>query len=296
MCRRPKQFPWVLTVLSLTLACGDDTGWFLPPKADAGPRGDTGPSDAIRADTTGATPLQGVVVDDFEDGDSKALYAAGSWYQYDDQVNGGKSAVTGTDGQSIAMNGPGHASARALEVTCAMDQGTLSYPPHIGFGVGLGSAGAPEDLSAFAGIAYTYRGAAHRVRVEAFAVQDYDFAGMNLPASADWQTVGLPFSQLVQEGWGVKLAFNPRDVGNLGFHVRGATGEVVKLDIDDLMLVSVLPDQPPDLQVLPAQVPADVAIDTITIGNPLQAKAMAYLSQGYNLTSWLESGRFAGFA
>jgi licheninase len=51
----------------------------------------------------------------------------------------------------------------------------------------------------------------------------------------------------------------------------------------------------PDLVVNPPAPPADVAIESIAITNPLQAKAMRYLDRGYNITNWLESGKFAGF-
>jgi licheninase len=52
----------------------------------------------------------------------------------------------------------------------------------------------------------------------------------------------------------------------------------------------------PDLVVNPPAPPADEQMASIAISNPLQAKAMRYLGRGYNITNWLESGKFRGFA
>jgi licheninase len=51
----------------------------------------------------------------------------------------------------------------------------------------------------------------------------------------------------------------------------------------------------PDLVINPPAPPADAEIASIAITNPLQAKAMQYLDHGYNITNWLESGKFTGF-
>ena len=52
----------------------------------------------------------------------------------------------------------------------------------------------------------------------------------------------------------------------------------------------------PDLVIDPPAPPPDEEIASLAIPNALQAKAMRYLNRGYNLTNWLESGKFRGFA
>jgi licheninase len=288
--------PGALTALLVPwlAACDPDTG--LWPYADAAAV--DAASDGTRADAAPEAPrLEGVLIDDFEDGDGKAVFAPGSWYSYDDQPNGGGSAIayTGSAPGGAAMNGPGYQSTRSLEVAFTFDQGTLSYQPYVGWGVWLADKPTPADVSAFVGIAYTYRGSAHRVRVESFEVADYDYFGMDVGASADWQTLIVPFAQLSQNGWGVKVDFNPANVSNISFEARGNTGTQGKVNIDDILWLLRLPEQKPDMTVNPPAPPADDPIPSIAITHPGQARARAYLDRGYNLADWLEAGRFAGF-
>jgi licheninase len=287
-----------LTVLlgSGLAACGSDTG--LSPYADASVA-DVAP-DLARVDAAAgpeAPRLEGLLIDDFEDGDGQALFAPGAWYSYDDKPNHGASSITytGNVGGGAVMNGPGYQSTRSLEVTFTFDQGALTYQPYVGWGVWLADKPAPLDASAFVGIAYTYRGSAHRVRVESFEVTDYEYFGMDVGTSPDWKTIVVPFAQLSQSGWGIKVSFNPANLGNLSFEARGNTGDQGKVNIDNLMWLTRLPDQPPDMTINPPAPPTDDPITSITITHPGQARARAYLDRGYNLADWLEAGRFAGF-
>jgi endoglucanase len=280
----------------LLAACGSGTGLTLAGDAGAG----DALADVVRADAQPGTktpPIEGVLIDDFEDGDGQAVFLPGGWYSYDDWSNGGGSSIsyTGSVNGGAVMNGPGYQSERSLEVTYTFDQGTLPYQPYVGWGVWFADQSAPLDASQFVGIAYTYRGSAHRVRVENFEVADFDFFGMDMGASADWKTVIVPFAQLSQNGWGAKVAFNPASLGNISFEARGNTGQAGKVDIDDLMFLTRLPDQPPDMTIMPPSPPAEVPITSITITHPGQARARAYLDRGYNLSDWLEADRFAGF-
>ena len=284
-----------LTLLPFLFGCDSSTMKSVP---DSGVQLDAGPPDAEQLDTEQVdVKLEGVLIDDFEDGDKKAAYPGATWYQYNDSSNGGKSVLTftGAAAGGIAMNGPGYRSSRSMEISYAFDQGTYLYKPYLGFGVWFADSTAPMDISAYVGIAYTYRGGAHRARIETFEVTDYDYLGMDLPASTDWKTVIIPFTQIRQEGFGKKVTFNPKNLGNVSFQVRGATGTQDNLWMDNLMFLTRLPDQAPDMTVMPAVPPADIPVDSIAISNPLQAKAVAYLTRGYNITNWLEQTRFAGF-
>ena len=294
-----------MMILSPLWGCGSSTqtGGAGPQKlaADAGLQelvADAGLPQTGTADAqTAKVVLEGVLIDDFEDGDSKTVFPGGAWYQYDDKSNGGLSTIafTGAADGGVAMNGPGYESTRSMEVTYTFDQGTLPYQPYLGWGVWFADSGAPMDVSPYVGIAYTYRGGAHRARIETFEVKDYDYLGMNMPAAADWSTVIVSFAQIRQEGYGVKVTFNPKNLGNISFQVRGATGAQGTVDIDNLMFLTKLPNQEPDMTVMPPNPPAETAIDSIAISNPVQAKAMAYLNRGYNITNWLEQKRFDGF-
>ena len=286
-----------LALTALFTACASD-----PPPTPAvdGGQADSSPAESGRADATQAAEalrLEGVLIDDFEDGDGQTTYPGGSWYAYDDKPNGGGSSIAYTGGVDggVAMSGPGFESTRSLEVTFTFDQGILSYAPYVGWGAWFADKPAPLDISQFVGISYTYRGSAHRLRVETFEVADYDYFGMDMAAAADWKTVVVPFAQLSQAGWGSKVAFNPNNVGNFSFEARGTTGAQGKVNLDNLMFLTRLPDQAPDMTVMPPTPPAEDPITSITITHPGQARARAYLNRGYNITNWLEEGRFAGF-
>lgn len=240
--------------------------------------------------------VEGLLLDDFEDGDAIPL-VAGGWFRYDDNPDGGASTLTftGATGLSIAMNGEGYASSKSLEVSYQFDQGSLSFSPYVGFGVSLASAAAPLDATGYTGVAYVYRGGAHRLQVQTTEVTDYDFFGIDVPASPSWKAVNLPFSMLRQEGWGASVSLDLTHVVELTFALRGSTGGSGTLAIDDLYLTTDEPERKPDLQIQDPAPPADELIDSIAIANPLQEKAMRYLNRGYNITNWLEQGKFSGF-
>ena len=169
MTHRPHHLV-ALALASFSAACASNpiaTSAVDAGLADSG-RSDTGKADSAQAPE--ALKLEGVLIDDFEDGDGKTTYPGGAWYSYDDKPNGGGSAIAyagGVDG-GVAMNGPGYESVRSLEVTFSFDQGTLTYQPYVGWGAWFADKPAPLDASQFVGIAYTYRGSAPRVRVETF--------------------------------------------------------------------------------------------------------------------------------
>ena len=241
-------------------------------------------------------PLAGLLVDDFEDGDDLPLIP-GSWYGYADIDNGGLSTLTfaGVAEGMVAMNGPGFQSQKSLEVSYTFAKGTSTIDPYVGFGASIGSDTAPYDLTSYTGISYTYQGGAHRVQVQVSDVTDYDDFGLNLPASPAWKTVTLPFETFAQEGWGTKATFDLGHVRNIAFAIKGATGTNGGLKIDNLLLTRSTGPAAPDMMIRAAAPPADGMLASIAIDNPLQAKAMQYLTRGYNLTNWLEQDRFTGF-
>ncbi|MGC4086371.1 MAG: CIA30 family protein [Polyangiaceae bacterium] len=282
--------PFATLLLALS-ACGSDKNG-----ADGGQGGQSGSSGG-NGGVGGSSQISGLLVDDFEDGDSKPN-VPGGWYGYTDVPNGGVSTLTftGGTGANVAVAAAGYQSQKAIEVSYSFDQGTLTYAPFVGFGVSLGSAASPIDLSTYSGISYSYRGGAHRVQLQTTEVADYDYYGVTMPASTTWKTVTLPFKTFTQEDWGTQVGFDPSHVIAIDYNIRGNTGLSDKLAIDDLYVVKSTGPEQPDMTVYPASPPSDGTIDSIAIANPLQAKAMKYLDRGYNITNWLEQVRFSGFS
>jgi licheninase len=289
----------ILSAVFLLSAVACDQGG-----ASSGAQGGQGGNAGASAGGTGGSggtggnsvPVAGLLVDDFEDGNTQPELPGG-WYGYTDVTDGGLSTVTftGGAGSAVAVGAAGFESSKSIEVSYAFDQGALTYAPFVGLGVSLGSAAAPIDLSAYSGIQYSYRGGAHRVQLQTTEVQDYDYYGVTLAASASWKTVTLPFKAFTQEDWGTKVAFAPSHVLAVDYMIRGATGGSDKLALDNLYVVKTTGPAMPDMMVQAAAPPADGSITSIAIANPLQAKALQYLDRGYNVTNWLEQERFSGF-
>ncbi len=288
----------IIPIVCSCIACGSSSN--IPSTStgnDAGAQG-TGGSPNITQDAgsdadTGPTDL---LIDDFEDGNDKPIIP-GAWYSYNDGSNGGKSVLkfTGATGSGVVMGGAGYESNKCLEVTYSLDQGTYVNAPYLGFGAAIGSGASLYDLTKYAGVSYVFKGGAHRVRLETSEVKDYDVFGVDVPASSNWTTVTLPFTNFAQQGWGKVVDFNLSHVTNLSFALTGATGQTGTLDIDNLTVVAKIAHGPPDMTVKPVAPPADDTLASSDIPNPLQAKALKYLTRGYNLTNWLEQGKFTGF-
>jgi licheninase len=288
----------LLAAIGCLGGCDEPLGYW-PAIAQGGMGGAPAATGGVSSDTAGggaggAAPA-GLVVDDFEDGNGLPLVGNG-WYSYDDRANGGLSTITSLSGQNV-MVGAGFESKLSLSVAYQFDQGTLTYDPFVGFGVNLGNLNQPYDLSAYTSLSYVYQGGAHEVRVETTDVKDYDYFAYTLPASTTWRSVELPFGDFVQGGFGAAVALDLEHATALSWHIRGTSGQSNALMVDNVKVVSS-PAQasPPDLVINPPAPPADATIASIAITNPLQAKAMRYLDRGYNITNWLESGKFSGFA
>src|SRR5690606_31397201 len=180
-----------------------------------------------------------LVLDDFEDGDLDTPLGS-AWYRYSDVDNGGGSSIE-------ISSGEGFDSARALVAQIAFEQKGLPYEPYVGFGASLGSESEPMDLSEYATLQYSYKGAKHSVRLETFDVTDYDYHGVVMPASSSWKTVELSLPLFTQENWGVPVAFDPAHIVAVSFHLRGASGEQTSLHIDDLGVVKQAESREPDM-------------------------------------------------
>ena len=256
----------------------------------------TGGTNDTDAGTGTPTPPGDLLIDDFEDGDNKSLLS-GSWFSYTDSSNGGKSTVafTGATGSAVVMGGAGYQSNKSLQVSYTFDQGTYQWDPYVGVGVSLGTSAKPYDLSRYAGLSYAYLGGAHRVRVETSDVTDYDFYGVDVPASSSWTTVTLPYGNFAQQGWGTKVDFNSNHALAVSYNITGKTGGSDKLQIDNLKAVGSIAHGAPDMTINPVSPPADSVLSSTEITNPLQAKATKYLTRGYNITNWLEQDKFTGF-
>lgn len=275
------------------VACSSDSS-----STEANPSSSSGKILDGSSSSADSTQINGLLIDNFEDGDGESAFGTG-WYTYADVDNGGASVIeTAVDADgNIAAEKTDNGSGYAFVVNFSLDQGDYQYAPYVGWGVTVPDTVAVEK---YAGIRYSYKGAAHYVRLETSDVEDYDVHLLSVKKSNSWTTVTIAFDDLAQEGWGKNVAFNPAHVTAVSFQAKGKTGGAVVTDsviIDDLYLITS-EDLPPKTADLTARDPVvyNVEIGDVSINTSLQEKAMKYLDKGVNFTNWLEEadGKFTG--
>jgi licheninase len=228
-----------------------------------------------------------LLVDDFEDGDQTTALG-GNWYGYTDIDAGGGSLL----GPQPWISAEGYQSSHGFAATYTLTKANYEWDPFIGVG-----ASVTEDVSTYEGLAYWFRGPAHTVRFETTDVVDYDFFAFSVPSSSVWTEIKIPYVNLQQEGFGAAVPWDVTKLKSLSWHVVAPDGTTGKIELDDVYFEKSLDivKGPPDLMISEPAPPPLNELDSIEIANPLQEKAMAELNRGYNLTNWLEDGRFDGF-
>ena len=119
-----------------------------------------------------------------------------------------------------------------------------------------------------------------------------------LPASKEWKSVTVEFSQMAQEGWGATVPFKAEEITAISFQAKGPDTQD-SVFVDDIYLIggSGVPEkEEPPKEDKPDIVPKDAVIPKVTLGKlnidtELQKKAMKYLNKGVSFTNWLEENR-----
>ncbi len=257
---------------------------------------DAGISSATVEESSSSTPIPtaGLLLDNMEDGDGETEIGTG-WYTYDDVSSGAASTIStpvDAEGNIIAAE-TDNGSKYAFKVEFNLNKGDYAYDPYVGWGF---QVPATVDVGKYAGIRYSYKGAAHYIHVETSDVTDYDVHLASQKKSDTWTTVTVAFDDLVQGGWGESVTFNAANINAISFQVKG-NGKQDSVIIDDIYLVeaSELPAKVADMTIHDPIV-YGIEIGNIDIANPLQEKAMKYLNKGVNFTNWLEEadGKFTG--
>lgn len=228
-----------------------------------------------------------LLVDDFEDGDLKSAFGE-EWSLYSDADEGGGSRL---DSERWLVE-DGYQSSHKARLDFTLEKASYPYTPYLGF-----SCDVSSDAAAYAGVSYVYRGAAHVVQFLTTDVVDSDYFRFEVPASAAWKTVTIGYQQARQVGFGAAVPWKVENLNGLSWSVIGADGLTGTLELDDIYLESTveIAREPADLTVQPAAPPTLVELDSLSIPGSLQAKVMAELDRGYNISDWLEASAFSGF-
>lgn len=244
--------------------------------------------------SSAAAPANGLLLDDLEDGDGETALGTG-WYTYDDHGNDAASTIT----TAVDENGnpipaaTDNGSKFAFKVEFELVKADYKYDPYVGWGFKIT---ADVDMSKYAGIRYSYKGAAHELHMETTDVTDYDVHLFKSPKSAVWKTVTIAFDDLVQGGFGKAVPFVAANLDAVSFQAKG-DGKKDSVMIDDIYFVTAaeLPAKKPDMTIH-EPMKYDNVIGDVKINTPLQEKVMKTLNRGINFTNWLEEadGKFTG--
>jgi licheninase len=304
--------PATLLAMALTACEGDNS---VSVKTEPAPDSGENPS-VVPGDSTseGGNPeIAGFLVDNFEDGDHQSPLG-NYWYIYDDSGSGAESTI-----ETITKNAEGQPAPTAADngskfsfnVRYTLKKGGYEYDPYVGWGVDLP---ASEDYGTYTAVTYRYKGGTHNVRIEISDITDSDQYSKNMPASREWTTVTVKFSELAQEGWGASKPFNAAHLNKVSFQVKGSDSKD-SVFIDDIYLIGdgsstnnggsengnsgnkepekKAEEKVPDIVPKDAVIPAlpDLSAEKVTIDTDLQKKAMKYLNKGVSFTNWLEEDR-----
>ena len=251
-------------------------------------------SSAAASSASVEAPKDGLLLDDMEDGNGETAIGT-FWYTYDDAGNGGASTITtAVDAEgAIAASPTDNGSKYAFKAEFSLVKADYEFDPFVGWGFKIPSS---VDASKYAGIRYSYKGAAHYLHMETTDVTDYDVHLSSQKKSTTWTTVTVAFSDLMQGGWGIPVEFDPKHLDAVSFQVKG-NGKTDSLIVDDIYFVKE-GDLPPKVADMTIRDPIvyNLTIGDVAVTTPLQEKVMKYLDKGVNFTNWLEEakGKFDG--
>jgi hypothetical protein len=193
-------------------------------------------------------------IDDLEDGDDAILalgFRIGTWYVFNDATVGAQQMPIAT----LFTTTPGGPSGKGYCVR-TYGQGFASWGA--GVGLDLNDPGllpppmtdrAAYDSSAYKGIAFAAKGSGLlRFEVGTSAVETNiaggtclvgttnpscgDNHGVNIPLTSEWKQYSVPFNKLTQEGFGLRVPFDPKKVVALYWSMPA--GQPFDYSIDDV--------------------------------------------------------------
>ncbi|MBR3852172.1 MAG: CIA30 family protein [Fibrobacter sp.] len=280
-------------------ACEGDNTVSVSEKPAPGPEA---PDDSSADSTQNSTEVK-LLVDDFEDGDNQSPLGD-YWYVYNDAGSGAESTI-----ETVTKDSEGHpaptksdnGSKYSFNLKYTLKKGNYEWDAYVGWGVGL----PKNDYSKYNAVQYRYKGGSHNVHIEISDITDSDHYSKTVPASNEWTTVTVKFTDMKQEDWGVPVPFNAAHINKVSFQAKGPDTQD-SVFIDDIYLIcdgsgidnggSDNNEPPKAEEKVPDIVPKDAVIPKVTLGElnidtDLQKKAMKYLNKGVSFTNWLEENR-----
>ncbi|HSC85888.1 MAG TPA: carbohydrate binding domain-containing protein, partial [Polyangiaceae bacterium] len=225
------------------LICDTSAGVCMPASNPTGTGGGsgtggtgTGTGGTGTGGTTGGEPTTSLI-DDLEDGDVRIADVGsrvGYWYTYNE--NAARPRVTTAalvqDGGSTVLHATGsHQGGVAADAAYGGLGVDLNNPDPSQQGP-LSASREPYDASDWDGFTFRIKSSSTKsIRFEIVTTQIatqaeggnctsgtcFDAFGMDVLLSAEWTTVKVPFTEVVQEGWGDTKSFDPSSILGVAF-------------------------------------------------------------------------------
>ncbi|MCQ2105352.1 MAG: CIA30 family protein [Fibrobacter sp.] len=227
-------------------------------------------SSSVIAGPTTTAPSVAFIIDDIEDGDHVAN-TTGVWYAYNDSEPGGKSTISNTydpvlGGYIVNFAGgdPTNGSKGFVGMTdIHWEQAEYAEAPFVALGLNMvEDTSKGFDLSSCEGIAYRYRGAGHKFKIQDGQVEDYAYHEYKVADAAEWTWVVMPWDLIEQPSW----TRDPKDLNHAA--IKKMAWEVVGYKGFD--------DQP--------EIPYLFVDDVVCVGNPSAIKPARVANSGLKIS------------
>lgn len=183
------------------------------------------------------------MLDDFEDGDNTNIIG-GLFYSDDGNSpdSGGTSAnntvTPHPDSTFVMAAGGANSSKYAAKITYTLDQGTLLWYPHVGFGSRLNTSG--PDLGDATGLSFYHKGRACYVQYETSDVKDSAYYYHHVQDHNDWTLVVVALANFKQPtDWGATVPFKPENGTAISWKIEDQDGTQNEAWVDDVRITGV---------------------------------------------------------
>ncbi len=209
-----------------------------------------------------------VLIDNFDKATGVSI-PGGTWSGYTDKPNQGASVFFPADIKSAYYMDTVR-NSQALKFSYKLNKGGFKWEPYISLTLAINTTQlAPGIIKA---IAYDFKGSSHNLIYELEDVTDYAHYKKAVPASKEWTTVIIPFTELQQPGWGKKVEFSANDLSALDWMVMGQTGDSGTICLDNIRFLRRAPQAQTSFNVDAATLsPTGTTVqklpDNVTIAN-----------------------------
>ena len=200
------------------------------------------------------------MIDNFEK-NNLTSQTQGVWYSFTDGPNKGESKIYPADLKTAYYTDVKTAS-QALRFQYHLQKGGYTWQPYVALGLNVNTENLP--IGKWEAISFDFKGNSHTLVAILSSVTDYANFQKIIPASKEWTTVTIPFTELKQPGWGKKVEFIFGELTAINWMAIGNNNDTGEVAIDNVRL----------LRNAPAANTEKLPINEQTIAAPQKARTL----------------------